>query len=738
MAQAPRQYYGTIPNIAQAYQNDPRTLLANSALATGTSTAPVAAGNWGYADGIARAAQAITGAFMDKKTRGRYAEREGKYMDAMSEAAKAAGTPQADPAMAAAATALAPPQQPPPQPQPSAVPNPVQTFTPPPSAPPPPDPRVMAGGPDPLAPLPAQGPQGPQGAPMQPAAMPRPPQAAQPRSSQLWSQTAAPPRQEPPPRPTNAVASRGSGMTARDMYYAAIVPQEGGMNADGSFNVSWKDAVGPAQMIPSTARAVAKQHGILFDDEKYRSDADYNNMLGELHYEDLLNKYDGDPLKAAAAYNAGEQAVNRALRKERRTGERWTAFLPVTYGPDGKTVVDTTEEYVQRFSDAIGSGGTTTERGYEAMEDVQAPPRQGVAPPQMEQAPALPAMDQQRPNAPQLPSEVQSNRIAMAQQMLASGNPDLAMLAQDYLDKGLTEQNAARILRAEQQFMRDNATYGAELGDFFDQRSADRQYRYNENSASNQRNFQREENYNDRQFQAGENYAQRQLTSRIASQDRAWQTERDEAAHRRALELEGVRARSGGKDAFWSTATGEKLRGEMEDANNGYYDLIEKIDNFLFMNQNTATGGLRALTGGVEATLGNDDLGSMRGIGNQVTIDALGGLGIAISDGDRQYVDKSYLSISDPYEQNLRRGEIAKAIAQRNIDYNVSKLDWRAQYDPRSMSQFGKLWREYVNSVSIVTRDEESGEIRADRNAPDFTDWLASRPKYDADGNEVK
>lgn len=56
-----------IPEVTQAYQNDPKTALALAALKAGTSTAPVATRGYGYADGAARVVQAIAGALMNKK-----------------------------------------------------------------------------------------------------------------------------------------------------------------------------------------------------------------------------------------------------------------------------------------------------------------------------------------------------------------------------------------------------------------------------------------------------------------------------------------------------------------------------------------------------------------------------------------------------------------------------------------------------------------------------------------------
>ncbi|TXH14466.1 MAG: hypothetical protein E6R03_09210 [Hyphomicrobiaceae bacterium] len=56
-----------IPEIAKAYENDPRTQMAMAALAQGGNTAPVAQGKYAVADGIARMIQGLAGGVMAKR-----------------------------------------------------------------------------------------------------------------------------------------------------------------------------------------------------------------------------------------------------------------------------------------------------------------------------------------------------------------------------------------------------------------------------------------------------------------------------------------------------------------------------------------------------------------------------------------------------------------------------------------------------------------------------------------------
>jgi hypothetical protein len=69
-----------IPEIAKAYQNDPRTQLAMAQMQGGMSGAPVAQGKYAMADGIARMLQGVLGGYMAKKSMGRYSKDEEALM----------------------------------------------------------------------------------------------------------------------------------------------------------------------------------------------------------------------------------------------------------------------------------------------------------------------------------------------------------------------------------------------------------------------------------------------------------------------------------------------------------------------------------------------------------------------------------------------------------------------------------------------------------------------------------
>lgn len=76
---------------------------------------------------------------------------------------------------------------------------------------------------------------------------------------------------------------------------------------------SSKGAVGIMQVMPDTAPEAAQLAGVKWDPNAYRTDAAYNELLGIAYFSQLLRKYDGDVVKALAAYNAGPGRTDRVI-----------------------------------------------------------------------------------------------------------------------------------------------------------------------------------------------------------------------------------------------------------------------------------------------------------------------------------------------------------------------------------------------------------------------------------------
>jgi hypothetical protein len=100
--------------------------------------------------------------------------------------------------------------------------------------------------------------------------------------------------------------------------FARMIKQESGgkqFDRNGRPLTSSAGAIGIAQVMPKTAPEAARLAGLAFDDNRYRTDPEYNLALGKAYYEKQLADFGGDEKLAAAAYNAGPGAVRRALQK---------------------------------------------------------------------------------------------------------------------------------------------------------------------------------------------------------------------------------------------------------------------------------------------------------------------------------------------------------------------------------------------------------------------------------------
>jgi soluble lytic murein transglycosylase len=92
----------------------------------------------------------------------------------------------------------------------------------------------------------------------------------------------------------------------------AIARQESALEAQAR---SSADARGLMQLLPSTARVVARRAGQRTPETSDLYDPGTNIALGSYHLAWLLERYDGQTPLAIAAYNAGEHRVDRWIRQ---------------------------------------------------------------------------------------------------------------------------------------------------------------------------------------------------------------------------------------------------------------------------------------------------------------------------------------------------------------------------------------------------------------------------------------
>lgn len=103
-------------------------------------------------------------------------------------------------------------------------------------------------------------------------------------------------------------------------------------------------ARGLMQVMPATARVVAKRNRLPYDRDRLTGDPAYNLIIGQVYLSGVLKEFDGSYPMALAAYNAGPHRVRRWLRAfgDPRKGEidlvDWVELIPFTE----------TRNYVQR------------------------------------------------------------------------------------------------------------------------------------------------------------------------------------------------------------------------------------------------------------------------------------------------------------------------------------------------------------------------------------------------------
>jgi len=133
-----------------------------------------------------------------------------------------------------------------------------------------------------------------------------------------------------PDVPAPDAVEANASVSPIDAIWPKIIKQESGgrhFDKDGNPLTSPAGAIGIAQVMPGTAPEAAKLAGVPFDEARFYSDPDYNNALGKAYYKAQLDKY-GDAGLAAAAYNAGPGAVDKAISQASAKGGSPMDYLP--------------------------------------------------------------------------------------------------------------------------------------------------------------------------------------------------------------------------------------------------------------------------------------------------------------------------------------------------------------------------------------------------------------------------
>jgi soluble lytic murein transglycosylase len=140
--------------------------------------------------------------------------------------------------------------------------------------------------------------------------------------------------------PTAAIPATATPSIERPVVYA-IARQESAFNPAA---ISSAGARGLLQLMPATAKLVAKAVGLPYSKDRLTSDPAYNATLGAAHLADLVDTFGGSYVMTFAAYNAGASRVaewvkeNGDPRDPKVDVVNWIELIPFTE----------TRNYVQR------------------------------------------------------------------------------------------------------------------------------------------------------------------------------------------------------------------------------------------------------------------------------------------------------------------------------------------------------------------------------------------------------
>lgn len=135
----------------------------------------------------------------------------------------------------------------------------------------------------------------------------------------------------------------------------AIIRQESAFQQDA---VSSAGALGLMQLMPATAKAVAKQQGLPYSKGRLTSDTGYNISLGRAYIGDLIDDYGGSYILAIAGYNAGPRRVmewmgqNRDPRRDGVDVIDWVELIGIS---ETRNYVQRVMENLQVYRQRIGT-----------------------------------------------------------------------------------------------------------------------------------------------------------------------------------------------------------------------------------------------------------------------------------------------------------------------------------------------------------------------------------------------
>lgn len=126
-----------------------------------------------------------------------------------------------------------------------------------------------------------------------------------------------------------SAASRRMVTQDGDRAFNILIGTESGgqqFDAKGQPLTSSKGAIGVAQVMPTTGPEAAKLAGLPWDEQRFKTDAQYNQALGRAYFNKQLQDFGGNLAYAYAAYNAGPGALREALKKAESAQSKMEGF----------------------------------------------------------------------------------------------------------------------------------------------------------------------------------------------------------------------------------------------------------------------------------------------------------------------------------------------------------------------------------------------------------------------------
>jgi soluble lytic murein transglycosylase len=147
------------------------------------------------------------------------------------------------------------------------------------------------------------------------------------------------------------IASKANGGGLDPYLVVSLMRQESWFNPEAT---SVSDAKGLMQLLPTTASRMVREHGLAIAQPINLYNADINVELGTAYLKQLLAMFNGNEIRAVAAYNAGEHAVAGWNEKFPGADDEWVENIGYHETRDYvKRVIGNKREYRMLYGGSV-------------------------------------------------------------------------------------------------------------------------------------------------------------------------------------------------------------------------------------------------------------------------------------------------------------------------------------------------------------------------------------------------